>query len=104
MNSFNDTLNAQKVWDDFYDEVRESSSISSQRYVRLNPELPTDWVKIDNIRHMDELRLHVKGVLRSPKWQEEVKSVSHRLIASSFFFEEIRMLAYGNEDVVEGAK
>jgi hypothetical protein len=99
-----DTLNAQKAWEKFYDKVRESSSSTSQRYVRLNPELPTVLVKVDGVHQMDELRQHVKRTLRSPKWRDEVKSVAHRLIASSFFFEEIRMFADGNEDIVEGAR
>lgn len=103
-NNFNNTLDAQKLWDKFYDEVRESSSTSSQRYVRLNPESPTGLVKLDDVNHMDKLRLHVKENLRSPKWRDEIKSVAHRLIASSFFFEEIRILAYGIEDIVEGAR
>jgi hypothetical protein len=103
-NNFNNIFDAQKSWDKFYEEVRESSSTSSQRYVRLNPESPSGLVKLDDVNHMDKLRLHVEETLRSPKWRDEIKSVAHRLIASSFFFEEIRILAYGIEDIVEGAR
>ena len=59
MSNINNTLDGQKIWDKFYDEVRESSSTSSQRYVRLNPESPTGLVKIDDVHRMDSLPSHL---------------------------------------------
>lgn len=85
-NRFDNILDAQNAWDQFYEEVREPSSTVGQRYIRLNPELQKK-VKLDKVDELPWLREAVRGILRTPKWKFETKMVAHRLVASSFFFE-----------------
>jgi hypothetical protein len=61
-------------------------------------------VELEDIKAMGKLRQHIEGTLQSLKWRNEIKSVARRLIASSFFFEEICTFADGNEDIIEGAR
>jgi hypothetical protein len=86
VNRFDNILDAQNAWDQFYHDVREPHSSLNSRYVRLNPELKSK-VKLDDVKSFLELKGHVTQCLQTHKWRSDAKAVASRLIASSFFFE-----------------
>lgn len=99
VNRFDNILDAQNAWDQFYEEVREPSSSVGQRYIRLNPELKTK-VKLDDVESLRWLKDSVTEVLRSSKWKHDTKAIAQRLIATSFFFEKDPNAA--DESIIQG--
>jgi hypothetical protein len=86
INRFDNILDAQNAWDQFYYEVREPNSTVNHRYIRLNPEVKTK-VKLDDLKSFYALKGWVKACLQSTRWRNDTRAVANRLIASSFFFE-----------------
>jgi hypothetical protein len=86
INRFDNILDAQNAWDQFYQEVQGFSYHTKQRYVRLNPETEKK-VKLDETQLLESLKKSVDSCLRSPSWKMDTKAIASRLIASSFFFE-----------------
>jgi hypothetical protein len=100
INHFDNILDAQNAWDQFEQEVREPYETTNGRYIRLNPELKSK-VKLDEVKSLEELRKKVDECLKSTKWIIETRTVTRRLIASSFFFEQD--LNSKQKDIIQGS-
>ncbi|KAF8852713.1 hypothetical protein BDZ45DRAFT_807214 [Acephala macrosclerotiorum] len=87
LNRFDNILDAQHAWDQFEQEVREPFQGSKGPYIRLNPELKSKKVKLDDVKSLPELKRRVAECLKTNQWMTETKAVARRLVASSFFFD-----------------
>ncbi|XXG95427.1 hypothetical protein Hte_001689 [Hypoxylon texense] len=78
-----------RIWDKFRAGRFTPDSVGPEhngRYVRISPELNIITPKLDDIQRLDEVRREAGEVLEQNTSQ--VREVAHRLVASTFFFEE----------------
>lgn len=82
-------LDAELAWRDFFGNLQgqDSPERSSQRYIRLNPDLKSDVPPLDAKDKLRELQGRVAQELESPLNQLTIMVVAQKLIASSFYFE-----------------
>lgn len=99
VNRFDNILDAQNAWEQFYEEVCEPSSTVHQRYMRLNPVLARK-IQLDDVDSFYELKQMVETKLKRHEWKNEAQLVAFRLIASSFFFQ--KSVKQADETAVEG--
>lgn len=78
-----DILDAQRIWDKFVVNVVRKGS--NDRYIRINPELPTEPPRLDEKDKLWSLASDVKRSLNSATGQ--IRGVADRLVASCFYFE-----------------
>lgn len=86
---FDDHQKCGRTWDKFIAGRITPESAGSEhngRYTRISPELNIATPRLDDIQRFDELRRESGEVLEQNTSQ--VREVAHRLIASTFFFEE----------------
>lgn len=84
-----DVQKCGRTWDKFRAGRVTPDSAGSEhngRYIRVSPELNILTPKLDDIQRLDEVEREAGEVLEQNKL--EIKEVAHRLVASTFFFEE----------------
>ncbi|KAI4858552.1 acyl transferase/acyl hydrolase/lysophospholipase [Hypoxylon rubiginosum] len=86
-NNFEQKLNCEKTWDEYYAGIAGSlpESVSTSRFHRINPnvgEIPA----LDEKEKMETLRAKAEQVLRSDL-DSQINQIARQLIASSFYFE-----------------
>lgn len=81
---------ADLTWRDFRNDVVGTfSSLASERFVRVNPNLAVVVPKMDDINSMEFLVDQTRHELASPNMRALISKIAHRLLASSFYFEKI---------------
>ena len=89
----NDILDSEGTWQKFFTNVIQQGS--SQRYLRINPELSMTPPALDDIEKLWSLEADVKRSLRS--MNEQVRGVADRLLASCFYFEKASGQSSGDQ-------
>lgn len=79
----NDILDSERTWDRFFINVIQHGS--SQRYIRINPELSTIPPALDDKEKLLSLEADVRQSLAFKSG--EIRGVADRLVASCFYFE-----------------
>ena len=79
----NDILDSETTWKKFFVNVIQPGT--SQRYIRINPELTTAPPALDEKDRLLSLEDDVKRSLGS--MHEQIRGVADRLVASCFYFE-----------------
>jgi len=81
-------LDAELTWNEFRkDVVGTSSPTAAGRYIRVNPRTKNRTPKMDDKTQIHLLHDEVKSYLRTHIMHENIESIAHRLVASSFYFE-----------------
>lgn len=75
------SLDSQRIWDNFYNG---KSSLDTGRYIRLNPQLPGDPPKLDDVAQMATLQGQVRFLMTS---NTQVKALAARLVAALFYWD-----------------
>jgi hypothetical protein len=85
------TLDSELAWRDFVADVfgANNSDVNCQRYIRLNPDLKSDVPSIDAKKDLKSLQDRTIDELSSSANKRLIRSIAHRLIASSFYFEKM---------------
>jgi hypothetical protein len=85
------TLDSELAWRDFVADVfgANNSDVNCQRYIRLNPDLKSDVPSIDAKKDLKSLQDRTIDELSSSANKQLIRSIAHRLIASSFYFEKM---------------
>ena len=91
-----DILDSEKEWQKFYHSIARSSS--SERYVRINPELSTMPPSLDEKDKLWSLETDARNSLAP--MQETIRGVADRLLASCFYFEKANVQP--TEDQITG--
>ena len=77
---------AELEWSEFVDLIAKDMSEERNRYIRINPDIgnkPPSW---DAVQQIEQLRHVTRQALRQTNLRAEIRSVAHRLIASTFYF------------------
>jgi len=61
----------------------------NQRYIRINPDLKNEVPPIFAKEELKSLQVWTTNYLASPAIQKMIQNISHRLVASSFYFEKV---------------
>jgi hypothetical protein len=85
------TLDSELAWRDFVADVfgTNNSDVNCQRYIRLNPDLKSHVPSIDAKKDLKSLQTRTIDELSSSANKRLIRSIAHRLIASSFYFEKM---------------
>ncbi|KAE9377253.1 hypothetical protein N431DRAFT_542623 [Stipitochalara longipes BDJ] len=91
VNRMESTLDSELAWRDFVADIfgANSSDVNCQRYIRLNPDLKSDVPSIDAKKGLKSLQDRTVDELSSSANKRLIRSIAHRLIASSFYFEKM---------------
>ncbi|XXH01349.1 hypothetical protein Hte_007707 [Hypoxylon texense] len=86
-NNFEQKLNCEKTWDEYYAGVvgSQPESISTSRFHRINPDVG-EIPALDEKEKMEPLRAKAEQVLMSDL-SSQINQIARQLIASSFYFE-----------------
>ena len=77
---------AEREWSEFVDLIAEDMSEERNRYIRINPDIgnkPPAW---DAVQQIEQLRYVTRQALDQTNLKAEIRSVAHRLVASTFYF------------------
>ncbi|KAF2462522.1 FabD/lysophospholipase-like protein [Lindgomyces ingoldianus] len=81
-------LDSEATWKNFRKEITASSShIQAQRYIRVNPRVGFRTPKMDDKNQIDQLHASVSEDMNKARMRTKIISISHRLVASCFYFE-----------------
>jgi hypothetical protein len=81
-------LDAELTWKEFQkDVVGTSSPIAAERYIRVNPRTKNRTPKMDDKAQIHDLHEEIKSSLHRHDMQTKIEAITHRLVASSFYFE-----------------
>lgn len=81
-------LDAELTWKEFQkDVVGTSSPIAAERYIRVNPRTQNRTPKMDDKAQITTLHEEIKFSLRTHSMWTKIEAITHRLVASSFYFE-----------------
>jgi predicted acylesterase/phospholipase RssA len=84
------SLDSEKTWEDFTIMLPMSSTPRS-RYIRINPQLPEDPPRLDEVGSLRYLQEVVRNqMLDSP----HIKGVADRLLVTSFYFEKTEPIKF----------
>jgi hypothetical protein len=104
VNRVDNILNSEQIWLNFKNDTlssREESEI--RRYQRINPKLGFPPPRLDDKGNLESLEYAVRKNLRDNElYRKKISRISHRLVASSFYFERIGQRKYGSGYVCEG--
>ena len=89
----NDILDSEGTWQKFFINVIQQGS--SQRYLRINPELSMAPPALDDNEKLWSLETDVKRSLRS--MNEQIRGVADQLLASCFYFEKASGQSLGDQ-------
>ncbi|PSN59126.1 hypothetical protein BS50DRAFT_594903 [Corynespora cassiicola Philippines] len=83
-----DQLDTELRWKKFRkDIVGNSCNITAARYIRINPETELRTPNMDDKSQVHDLQDEVRSKLRTHGMSVEIEAITHRLVASSFYFE-----------------
>jgi hypothetical protein len=81
-------LDAEATWREFRkDVVGTTSHAAAERYIRVNPKMKNRIPKMDDRSQINTLQQDVISVLGTHGLRTKIKSITQRLVASSFYFE-----------------
>ena len=75
---------AELEWSEFVNLITEDRSEERNRYIRINPDIgnkPPPWDAVQQIELLQHVTRQALANLRA-----EIRSVAHRLVASTFYF------------------
>lgn len=83
-------LDTEVAWRTFISDVVSESEEVRFRYQRINPEIGIEVPKLDEVSKMQDFRHIVnQKLLHDQTTLSKIKEIAFRLVASSFFFEQI---------------
>jgi len=81
-------LDAELTWKEFRQEIKgKHSEFAVERYIRVNPRTKDRTPKMDDKDKVHILQDEIKGTLGRHNMHNTIKTIAHRLVASSFYFE-----------------
>ncbi|KAF1996801.1 hypothetical protein P154DRAFT_565860 [Amniculicola lignicola CBS 123094] len=81
-------LDPELTWQEFQkDVVGNSSPIAAERYIRINPRTISRTPKMDDKTQINSLHDEIRTTLSKDDYRMKIEKITHRLIASSFYFE-----------------
>lgn len=75
-------------------ESDQSHSGTSDRYIRLNPDLQKEPPALDDTAQMLPLQEIVQKLFKTPAYELMAERIAYRLVASSFYFEKEASIEY----------
>lgn len=89
VNRMDNVLDSELAWRDFATDVGGSDEAStvSQRYIRVNPDLQRVVPRLDAKEQLKDLQQWTISFMETPSMRKTILNVSHRLVASSFYFD-----------------
>ncbi|OJD31446.1 lysophospholipase-like protein [Diplodia corticola] len=78
------SLDCEKTWEAYINGLPKTCE--SSRFVRINPEV-ADLPQLDDIGEMKSLQTRVQNKLQNPRYEDILRRLAMRLVATSFFFE-----------------
>jgi Patatin-like phospholipase len=83
-NMLDSILDAEREFKLF--EADHSHAGTSDRYIRLNPDLQTEPPALDDTSQMLPLQEKVQKIFKTPSYELITERIAYRLVASSFYF------------------
>lgn len=87
---FDHIMNSNRIWETFCKETIDPNATICKRYIRINPDLSFLVPRLDDLDKVDKMEKCVQDIMASDR---RVAEVAHRLVASTFFFEKIDIMA-----------
>lgn len=87
-------LDTEQAWQDFYSDVvgERWSTEDSARYIRLNPDLGFQPPDLDDKHSLHRIQRKVRELIKTDQeLMSTVEDVANRLIASSFYFKNLKI-------------
>lgn len=82
-----DSSKAESVWKEFFKDVDKTPE--SERFIRVNPRTEHKLPRIDDMTQVDGMQKAVEESLCTSQSENQIKMIARRLIASSFYFEQL---------------
>lgn len=82
-----DSSKAESVWKEFGKDL--SKTPMSERFIRVNPRTKHKLPRIDDMTQVDGMQKAVEESLCTSQSENQIKMIARRLIASSFYFEQL---------------
>lgn len=82
-------LNAERIWNEFTASALGPypDRHDSHRYIRINPDLGEKVPHLDEKTELSKIRKLTENWLQKEENRITIRRISHRLIATSFYFE-----------------
>lgn len=82
-------LNAEQIWNEFTASALGPvpDHKDNHRYIRINPDLGEKVPHLDEKAELSKIRKSTESWLQKEENRIAIRRISHRLIASSFYFE-----------------
>lgn len=78
-------VKAELEWHEFVNLIGNDTNEGDNRYIRINPDIRSDPPPWDAVQQIEELQHATQTALRT-NLRAEIRSVAHRLVASTFYF------------------
>lgn len=83
-------IESDKIWRDRFSHEQSSTPLGSSRYFRMNMRID-GMIKLDDTKSFDKLLKETERYLVMPETQNLIDNIIHRLIATSFYLEPLKI-------------